>query len=123
MTVAVIRTVVITLPMMISDIVEQLVIDDVALDIAARFDNRELIEDKLRAVLPDLVLVGLSPGESEKIWLSLSALVPDAKFIVFSSDGRCAYVLAKGTSRTPLTDFSPDAIASVIRTIRTGRSI
>jgi hypothetical protein len=123
MTVAVIRTVVITLPMMISDIVEQLVIDDVALDIAARFDTRELIEDKLRAVLPDLVLVGLSPGESEKIGLSLSAVVPDAKVIVFSSDGRSAYVSEKGTSRTSLTDFSPGAITSVIRTIRTGRSI
>jgi DNA-binding NarL/FixJ family response regulator len=108
---------------MISDIVEQLVIDDVALDIAARFDTRELIEDKLRAILPDLVLVGLSPGESEKIGLSLSAVVPDAKVIVFSSDGRSAYVSAKGTSWTHLTDFSPDAITSVIRTIRTGRSI
>jgi DNA-binding NarL/FixJ family response regulator len=118
MTVTVIRTVVITLPMMIGDIVKELLIDDVELDIVGRFDSRERIEDMLRAVLPDLVLVGLSPGESGISTQSFLAVVPNAKVIAFSSDGRSAYVSQTGGSWTHLRDFGPDAITKVIRTIR-----
>jgi DNA-binding NarL/FixJ family response regulator len=117
MTVAVIRTVVITLPMMISDIVKQLLIDDVKLDIVGRFDNRELIEDMLRAISPDLVLVGLSPDEPGITGLSFLTVVPAAKVIVFSSDGHSAYVSQRGASWTHLPDVSPDAITSVIRSV------
>ena len=118
MTVTVIRTVVITLPMMIGDIVKELLIDDVELDIVGRFDSRERIEDMLRAILPDLVLVGLSPGESGISTQSFLAVVPNAKVIAFSSDGRSAYVSQTGGSWTHLRDFGPDAITKVIRTIR-----
>jgi len=117
MTVTVIRTVVITLPMMIGDIVKELLIDDVELDIVGRFDSRERIEDMLRAILPDLVLVGLSPGESGISTQSFLAVVPNAKVIAFSSDGRSAYVSQTGGSWTHLRDFGPDAITKVIRTI------
>ena len=117
MTVTVIRTVVITLPMMIGDIVKELLIDDVELDIVGRFDSRERIEDMLRAVLPDLVLVGLSPGESGISTQSFLAVVPNAKVIAFSSDGHSAYVSQSDASWTHLPDVSPDAITSVIRGI------
>src|SRR6516164_110098 len=118
MTVTVIRTVVITLPMMIGDIVKELLINDVELDIVGRFDSRERIEDMLRAILPDLVLVGLSPGESGISTQSFLAVVPNAKVIAFSSDGRSAYVSQTGGSWTHLRDFGLDAITKVIRTIR-----
>jgi DNA-binding NarL/FixJ family response regulator len=117
MTVAVIRTVAITLPMMISDIVKALLTDDVELDIVARFDSRELVEDQLRAVSPDLILVGLSPGEPGMTGLSFLTVVPDAKVIGFSSDGRSAYVSQRDASWTHLPDFSADAITKVIRII------
>ena len=117
MTVAVIRTVVITLTMMISDIVKQLLIDDVTLDIVGRFDSRELIEDKLRAISPELVLVGLSPDEPGMMGPYFLTVVPDAKVIAFSSDGHSAYVSQSDASWTHLPDVSPDAITSVIRGI------
>jgi len=117
MTVAVIRTVVITLPTMISDIVKQLLIDDVKLAIVGRFDSREVIEDMLRAISPELVLVGLSPHESDMTGLSFLTVVPAAKVIAFSSDGHSAYVSQSGASWTHLPDVSPDAITSVIRSI------
>ena len=117
MTVAVIRTVVITLPMMISDIVKQLLIDDVKLDIVGRFDSRELIEAELRAISPELVLVGLGPDEPGKTELSFLTAAPAAKVIAFSSDGHSAYVSQRDASWTHLPDVSPDAITSVIRSI------
>jgi hypothetical protein len=117
MAVAVIRTVVITLPIMISDIVKELLIDDVELDIVERFDSRELIEDMLCAISPELVLVGLSPHEPGMTGLSFLAVVPSAKVIAFSSDGRSAYVSQRGASWTHLPDVSPDAITGVIRSI------
>jgi hypothetical protein len=101
---------------MISDIVEQLVVDDVALDIAARFDTRELIEDNLRAILPDLVLIGVRPGESRMIAQSVLTAVPDAKVIVFLSDSSSAYVSEEDASWTHLPDCSAAAITSIIRT-------
>jgi DNA-binding NarL/FixJ family response regulator len=123
MTVTVIRTVVITLPMMISDIVKELLIDDVELDIVGRFDNRERIEDKLRAVLPSLVLIGLGPGESGTSAQSFLAVVPNAKVIAFSSDGRSAYVSQTGGSWIHLRDFGPDAITGVIRSIGRDKNV
>ena len=117
MTAAVIRTVVITLPMLISDIVTQLLIDDVKLDIVGRFDSRELIEAELRAISPELVLVGLGPDEPGLTGLSFLAVVPAAKVIVFSSDGHSAYVSQSGASWTRLPDVGADAITSVIRSI------
>ncbi len=112
-----IRTVVVTLPRMISDILEQLVVDDVALDIAARFDTRELIEDRLRAILPDLVLIGVRPGESWMIAQSVLTAVPAAKVIVFLSEGRSAYISEGHASWTYLPDCSAAAIAGIIHTI------
>jgi hypothetical protein len=103
--------------MMISDIVKQLLIDDVKLDIVGRFDSRELIEAKLRAISPELVMVGLSPDESGMTGLSFLTVVPDAKVIAFSSDGHSAYVSQRDASWTHLPDVSPDAITSVIRSI------
>jgi hypothetical protein len=123
MTGTVIRTVVITLPTMISDIVEELFIADAELDIVERCDTRKLIEDKLRAVLPDLVLLGLSSGESWMIAQSVLAVVPDAKLIAFSSDGASAYVSDRDGSWTALTDFSPGEITGAIRAIRKYRRI
>jgi DNA-binding NarL/FixJ family response regulator len=123
MTVGVIRTVVITLPMLISDIVNQLLIDDVKLDIVARLDSRELIEDMLRAVSPEFVLVGLGPDEPGVTGLSFLTAAPAAKVIAFSSDGHSAYVSQRGGSWTHLPDVSPDAITSVIRSIGRGGNI
>jgi DNA-binding NarL/FixJ family response regulator len=108
---------------MISDIVEQLVIDDVELDIVGRFDNRERIEDILRVASPELVLIGLSPDESGVTGLFFLTVVPDAKVIAFSSDGRSAYVSQRGASWTHLPDVSPDAITSVIRSIASDGNI
>jgi DNA-binding NarL/FixJ family response regulator len=123
MTVAVIRTVVITLPMLISDIVKQLLIDDVKLDIVGRFDSRELIEAKLRAISPELVLVGLGPDEPGITALSFLAVVPSATVIAFSSDGHSAYVSQRGGSWTHLPDVGPEAITSVIRSIHRDANI
>jgi DNA-binding NarL/FixJ family response regulator len=122
MTVAVIRTVVITLPMLISDIVKQLLIDDAKLDIVGRFDSRELIEAELRAISPELVLVGLGPEEPGMTGLSFLAVVPSAKVIAFSSDGRSAYVSQRGASWTHLPDVGAEAITSVIRSIGRDRN-
>jgi len=123
MTVAVIRTVVITLPMLISDIVEQLLIDDVKLDVVGRFDSRERIEAELRAISPELVLVGLGPDEPGTTGLSFLAVVPFAKVIAFSSDGHSAYVSQPDASWTHLPDVGPDAITRVIRSIRRDENI
>ena len=110
-----IRTVIVTLPRIVSDIVEQLSIDGVQLDICARLDSRARVEAMLHAVSPDLVLIGLAPAESATPGLLLSAIVPNATVIAFTSDARSIHVATRGITRTPSMNLTVEALITVIR--------
>ena len=73
-----IRTVVVTMSRMLSDIITALVTDHAALDLVAEFDNRADAENRLSAIAPDLILIGLRDGEPDGIGRTLLALVPYA---------------------------------------------
>lgn len=119
----VIRTAVVTLAAVIRDLVRQLVVQDAELDVFLQLDDRGQLENRLRDAEPDLVLIGLRPGESEEITLSILAAVPDASVIAFASHGRSAFVAAPGARCTTLREFSPEEIKRVIRNIRPGKQI
>jgi hypothetical protein len=85
-----------------SDILVQQIGGHVDLDIVAKIDTRDRLEERLRAIGPDLVLIGLYHGEADEIAHSLLAAAPVAKVIAFSTDGRHAYVHKRGTHCTAL---------------------
>jgi DNA-binding NarL/FixJ family response regulator len=105
------------------DIIEQSVTGHVALDIVAHLEARNLIEERLRVMKPDLVLVGLYPGEADEIGRSLLSLVPVARVIVFSSDARHAYLHEMQAHRVTLIDVSPPALIEAIRGLRPGSEV
>jgi chemotaxis response regulator CheB len=109
-----IRTVVVTMSRMLSDIITALVTDHAALDLVAEFDNRADAENRLSAIAPDLILIGLRDGEPDGIGRTLLALVPSAKVIAFSSDGRNGYLHEMRALRVEITDISPQGLIDAI---------
>ena len=109
-----IRTVLTTISPLFSDILEQLIGGHVDLDLVAKIDTRDRLEERLRAIGPDLVLIGLYHGESDEIAHSLLAAAQLAKVIAFSTDGRHAYVHERPAHRTALIDVTPDGLVKAI---------
>jgi hypothetical protein len=110
-----IRTVVVTMSPLLSDIVEQSVIGHVVLDIVARLDLRNLIEERLQRLNPELVLIGLQPDETDEIGRALLSLVPTARVIAFSSDARHAYLHLMVAHRVTLFNVAPPLLIEAIR--------
>jgi chemotaxis response regulator CheB len=115
-----IRTVVVTMSPLLTDLIEQSLTGYVALDVVAHFASRGSFEEQLRVMGPDLVLVGLSPGEADEIGRSLLSLVPVATVIAFSSDARHAYLHVMRAHRAMLIDVSPPALIEAIRGLGSG---
>jgi hypothetical protein len=67
----------------------------------------EGLEERLRSLAPDLILIGLRRDEGDQIGLSLVRHLPNVKVIAFSSDGRDAFVHRMQPQRTVLPDVSP----------------
>jgi len=109
-----IRTVVITMPPIFRDLITELLAGHGSLDIVWQPDTREGLEEPLRALAPDLILIGLRREEGNEIGLSLVSLLPNAKVIAFSSDGRHAYLHRMQPQRTALLDVSPQILIDAI---------
>ena len=82
------------------------------LQLVALCADGETALDRIRALRPDLVLIGLRRGEADDdIALSLLKAVPRAIVIAICHDMRCAYVYEMRPSRTVLKDFSKADLA------------
>ena len=77
-------------------------------------DIRDALDEKLRALAPDIILIGLGRNEGDEIALSLVRRLPNAKAIAFSSDGRHAFVHRMQPQRTVLLDVSPQGLIDSI---------
>src|SRR3954469_22065217 len=108
------QTVAMTMSPLLVEIIQQSVNEHVDLNIVARFDNRNFIEH-LRAASPELVLVGLCPGETDEVGRRLLSVVPQARVILFSSDARHAYLHEMVPRRTALIEVSPPALIKAMR--------
>jgi DNA-binding NarL/FixJ family response regulator len=110
-----IRTVMVTMSPFLADIIEQLLTEHVGLDVVGRFDVRDLLEEGLQVLAPELIFVGLQRGEADEIGRALLALVPAAKVIAFSNDARCGYVYEMRAHRAMLIDISLQELIEAIR--------
>jgi DNA-binding NarL/FixJ family response regulator len=99
---------------MLSDIIKQLLVRQASLDVVAEFESRDWLEQRLPVIAPNLILIGLRPREADGIGLSLLGLVPGAKVIAFSNDGRHAYLHEMRAHRAALIDVSPQALIDAI---------
>ena len=75
-----IRTVAITMSPLFRDLVTELIAAHCNVDLVAELDSREAIEQRLQAVAPELVLIGLGAGEGDEIG-------PNARRLAAQRDG------------------------------------
>ena len=78
-----IRTVMVTTPTMLRDLIERLAQGRVQLDIIAEFDARHDLARRLTSMRPDLVVIGLGRNETDGIIRGLLRMLPATKFIAF----------------------------------------
>ena len=104
----------ITVSPMLRDLVTELMATHVNLDVVRELDTRDGLEEQLRALAPDLILIGLGRDERDDFGLSLVQLLPNAKVIAFSSDMRDAFVHRMQPHRIALLDVSPQVLIDTI---------
>ena len=109
-----IRTVTVTLPRMLIDIIAGVAADHAKLDVVACLGDRSEIEARFPALAPDLILIGLRVGESDAVAATALELVPSATVVAFSCDGRDAYVHDAHAPPAALLDVSPATLVNVI---------
>jgi DNA-binding NarL/FixJ family response regulator len=109
-----IRAVTITMQPMLRDLITELIAGHTDVDVIAELDTREAIGQPLQSLAPELVLIGLGKGEGDEIGPLLLGLLPDAKVIAFSSDGRHAFVHRLHRPRTVLPDISPQQLIDTV---------
>jgi hypothetical protein len=99
---------------LLSTLVAEAVSRRVELRLLAQFDERDRLAQRLKALNPQIVVIGLGPGESDDIGASLLAHVPRAKILLISCGGEYAYVYERHPHRGVLFDFSPDTLTAAI---------
>lgn len=117
---AAIRTVMVTMSPIFRDLIAELMASHVDVEVVGELDTRDGLEQRLQALGPDLVLIGLRRDEGDEIGLSLVRLLPNAKVIAFSSDARHAFVHRMQPQRTALLDVSPRMLLDTIMGQSTG---
>ena len=111
---AAIRTVMVTVSPILRDLITELMAGHGHLDVVGELDTRDRLEEQLRALAPDLILIGLGRDEGDEIGLSLMRFLPNAKVIAFSSDLRHAFVHRMQPQRIALLDVSPQMLIDTI---------
>jgi hypothetical protein len=84
------------------------------LNVVEELETRDRLEERLRATTPDLILVGLRSNEADEIGVPFVRLLPNAKVIAFSHDGRHAFVYRMHPQRTELLDVSAQMLVDTI---------
>jgi DNA-binding NarL/FixJ family response regulator len=109
-----IRTALITLSPLLSDIITQAIKPEIELDVVAEFHSGDLLKEQLRLIAPELVLIGLQAEETDAIAATALAAAPAAKVIAFSADCRHAYLYEMRPYQMMLIDVTPAALAGAI---------
>ena len=109
-----IRTVMVTMPAMMGDLIKRLAVGRVDLDIVAELNDRRAVAPRLTALRPGLVVIGIEHNENDAEVRALLRRLPTSKFIAVGSDGRMVgYELCLRRSR--LSELSPDGLIGFIR--------
>ena len=99
---------------MLRDIVRRSVSCYASLEIVNELMTCDEAEDRLSYIAPELILIGLHPGDRDDIAQRLLTLVPTAKVIAFSSDISRAYLHQMQPYRVALLDISPEKLGKAI---------
>jgi DNA-binding NarL/FixJ family response regulator len=110
-----VRSVFVTVPPLLAAIVTEALSRDVELELLANLEQRAALQKRLRALHPDLVVIGLANGESDDMGITLLTQLPNTRFVLINASGDYAYIHEMRPARRVLHDFSPDNLLAAIR--------
>jgi hypothetical protein len=107
--VAAIRTLVVTVSPLLADFVTTVLQPPLTLEVIGVLPTRKRLVERLRELVPDLVLLGLRGAETDACARPLLAVLPLAQFVVLAANGQHAWLHEMRPHRTALTNVSlPD---------------
>ena len=109
-----IRTVLVTTPALLGDLIERLAIGRVELNIVGKLNDRRALAQRLQRLRAQLVIIGLHRHETEALIRALLARLPGSKFIALAHDGRSIAGYELRLNRTTLSDLSPEGLIDFI---------
>jgi hypothetical protein len=112
--VAGIRTVMVTTPALLGDLIKRLAVGRVKLDIVAQLSERRGLAQRLQRLRPHLIIIGLREGETDAEIRGLLLRLPSSKFIALGDDGCSITGYELRLNRISLADFSPEAFIDFI---------
>jgi DNA-binding NarL/FixJ family response regulator len=115
--VAGIRTVMVTTPALLGDLIRRLAVGHVELDIVAELSGRRALAKQLQQLRPHLVIIGLRENETDALIRALLAQLPSSKFIALTSDGRSIVGYELRLNRISLSNSSPDDLIDFVGAI------
>jgi ABC-type Fe3+-hydroxamate transport system substrate-binding protein len=111
------RAVFVTMPRLLSDIVWDFASRELDLTLIGHICTRDALNERVIALNPDLILLGLYAGETYEIAQRMTDLAPTAKVIAISNDCRIAHLYETRGIQKALLDFSLQDLLSSIRDI------
>jgi hypothetical protein len=105
-----IRTVTVTLPRMLGDLLVGAIAPEAELEVVGRFASRANLDRRLGALAPALVLIGLRRGEPDDVARGLLLSVPAARILAVTPDGRHAYLHRMRACRKALLEITPEGL-------------
>jgi hypothetical protein len=112
--VAGIRTVMVTAPALLGDVIDRLAVGRIELDLVGRLYGRRALVRRLNRLQPDLVIIGLRTDEGESFVLSLLMELPRTRFIAILPDGRSIAGYELRVSHVELSALSPREVIDFI---------
>ena len=111
---AVIRTLVVTVSPLLTDLVTAVLQPRLPLDVIDVLPSRERLVEQLRELAPDLVLLGLLGAETDACARPLLAALPSARFVVLAANGQHAWLYEMRPHRSALTDVSVSGLTAAM---------
>jgi hypothetical protein len=118
-----IRTAVVTMSPILRDIINKLRTGSVRLEIVAEFATRDQLISRLKAILPDMVLIQCARGETDRIARTILMALPNSRVIAFSGSGRQVFVHEMRAHREVLSHASAKVVIRAIYSQRRVRRV
>ena len=104
----------VTIPPLLSDIIAEVVCQYAGFRLVGRIDDIATLAEQLPGLAPDIVIIGSNTGEADGLGPIVLELVPAAKVLVISDDGRRAILHQMRPHRIVLCDFSPATLLAAL---------
>jgi chemotaxis response regulator CheB len=111
------RVVMVAISPLLGDIISRLAEGRGAIEIVAAIASKDSLEERLRALSPDVILLGLDPGEDHIAAAARAGFASCARVLALSHDARQAWLHEAGKPAHALPDISQQDLIAAIRGI------